>query len=487
MTLSPNSIVSVKLNISPQPISTQDFSTLLIIGTSPVLGQDEPARFYASMEEVSMDFGASDGEYQSAEIYFSQTPQPTKLLIGRWFNKGAPSFLRGDANFQSDLSAWQAITDGSLTLTVGQTDVELTDMDFSSVTSLFDIALIINNALVAKSSNAKIAFDAQTFSLFSGSTTEPIQPLSTASAGTFIGDSLGLGSNATAIPPLAQEDPLDAVLRIALSRGDFYMIAFGTTEVISDEQYIAIAEWVESLEHKRLIGITIQDKNALIITNTTDLPSQLSAKGFSHTITLYSASSPYAICGLFGIMTRVDFNAPNSTITLKFKTITGVSPDNLTSNQAQALTSKYCNMYASYGDFSIIQEGVVSSGDFIDNTYNLDWVCNTIAISVLNVLYQSVTKIPQTNEGVAVLVNTITSVCARARANGMIDAGVWNGQTFGDLKKGDTVPLGYYVYAVPLSQQSMEDRAKRIAPPIIVALKLAGAVHFVNITINVDR
>ena len=46
---------------------------------------------------------------------------------------------------------------------------------------------------------------------------------------------------------------------------------------------------------------------------------------------------------------------------------------------------------------------------------------------------------------------------------------------------------GYYVYIQPFDEQSQSDREARKAPPIQIAVKLKGAVHFINVTITVNR
>jgi hypothetical protein len=71
--------------------------------------------------------------------------------------------------------------------------------------------------------------------------------------------------------------------------------------------------------------------------------------------------------------------------------------------------------------------------------------------------------------------------------NGLVAAGVWNGGPIGQLDSGDTLTKGYYVYAQPISEQAQADREARKAPVIQVACKLAGAVHFADVQINVVR
>lgn len=46
---------------------------------------------------------------------------------------------------------------------------------------------------------------------------------------------------------------------------------------------------------------------------------------------------------------------------------------------------------------------------------------------------------------------------------------------------------GYYIYMPPISEQSKEDRKARKAVTAQIACRLAGAVHFANVIVNVTR
>ena len=63
---------------------------------------------------------------------------------------------------------------------------------------------------------------------------------------------------------------------------------------------------------------------------------------------------------------------------------------------------------------------------------------------------------------------------------------MWGGDGFGALNTGDTLTKGYYVYS-PIAQQAQAEREARKAPVMQVAIKLAGAVHFGDVIINVNR
>lgn len=81
----------------------------------------------------------------------------------------------------------------------------------------------------------------------------------------------------------------------------------------------------------------------------------------------------------------------------------------------------------------------------------------------------------------------VSSVIKEAVDNGLVAPGQWNAQGFGQLSNGDYLPEGFYVYSPPMATQAQSVREQRIAPPIQVAVKLAGAIHEVDGLITVNR
>ena len=123
---------------------------------------------------------------------------------------------------------------------------------------------------------------------------------------------------------------------------------------------------------------------------------------------------------------------------------------------------------------------------FIDTIQGTDVLANYIQTNLYNVLYQSQTKVPQTDAGIHQLVTAAEATCASFVANGLLAPGTWTVGGFGTLNTGDFMPKGYYVYVPPVASQSASTRAARAAPPMQIAAKLAGAVHTASVIINVN-
>ena len=154
----------------------------------------------------------------------------------------------------------------------------------------------------------------------------------------------------------------------------------------------------------------------------------------------------------------------------------------------QLLKQNGCNVFVDYVNGTmIIQYGVMSGSAYFDEIHGLDWFQDAVQNECFNVLYQSATKVPQTDAGVNQLVNAISQACDEAVNNGLVAPGVWNADGFGELAPGQFLKLGYYIYAQPVALQSQSDRETRVAPPIQVAIKLAGAIQELNVLVNVNR
>ncbi|EEA8303012.1 DUF3383 domain-containing protein [Salmonella enterica subsp. enterica serovar Rubislaw] len=374
-----SNVVNVDVIIGPRAATGRNFGSLLILGTSTVIPVKERLRLYSSKEDIGSDFGVDSPEYEAATVYFSQSPRPKEVYVGRW----AKALATGEAG--------------------------------------------------------------------------------------------------------AAEKLMDAV-NVVMGYTNWYGLGIADKEDIADDDWLKVAAAVEASGVSRILAITTSDPATVDATSTGDLAYKLKAAKYGRTFVQYSSSSKYAALSAFGRAFTVNFNGSNTTITLKFKQEPGSTYETLTTNQAAALDAKNCNVFVYYqNDTAILQQGVMSSGDFFDERHGLDWLQNYVQTNLYNLLYTSTTKIPQTDAGVTRLLSSVEQSMDQSVTNGLVAAGVWNGGPIGQLDSGDTLTKGYYVYAQPLSEQAQADREARKAPVIQVACKLAGAVHFADVQINVVR
>ncbi|HBT3593981.1 TPA: DUF3383 domain-containing protein [Klebsiella pneumoniae] len=374
-----SNVVNVDVIMSPVAATGRNFGALLILGTSTVIPVTERIRQYSAIEDIGDDFGVDSPEYEAATIFFSQSPKPTLVYIGRW----AKTLAEGE--------------EGTV------------------------------------------------------------------------------------------ETLLQAV-NACLEYTNWYGLAIADSADLVEADVISVAAAIEASSLSRILAVTTADVNVLVAGNTDNIGYKLKAAGYARTFWQYSSSSKYAAISAFGRAFTVNFTGSNTTITLKFKTEPGITYETLTTAQAAAIDAINGNVYVYYAnDTAIIQQGVMANGDFFDERHGLDWLQNYVQTNLYNLLYTSNTKIPQTDAGVTRLMTNVEASLDQAVNNGLIAPGVWNGGPIGQIESGDTLTKGYYVCADSVDNQAQSDREARKSPVIQAAIKLAGAIHYADVQINVVR
>ena len=247
----------------------------------------------------------------------------------------------------------------------------------------------------------------------------------------------------------------------------------------------AVALYVEAAIPSSVQFFTTADPDVLAGT-AGNLMLLLKAALYSKTIGQYS-TTPYAIAAIMGYAMGANTGLVNSSFTLAYKQEVGVVPEVLTENQIIVLKAQNGNYYVNRGNtYNLFEQGVMANGVHFDEILGLDMLANAIQIAVMNLL-TGVAKVPQTEGGVALIVMAINGPCQDAKSMGFISPGVWGAGPILSLNTGDTLSQGYLILASTVDSQSSTDRASRVSPPIYVCIKLAGAIEFVTVQVNVNR
>lgn len=487
-----SSLVNVSVNLASAPAQAQSLSNLLILGSSDVLDTTQRMRTYSTLASVATDFGTTAPEYLAASAWFSQSPQPGNCLIGQWAKTATAGRLMGAvvSTANQAIAVWNAITSGGFKIQIdGGTLTSITALNFSTDTNLNGVASRITAALTGAVCTWNAAY--QQFMIKSSTTgaTSAISFLTAPATGSDISALLGMtstSSGAYAVGGIVAETAVSAVTLFDSSFGQKFYGLFVCGAVNAD--HLDIAAYIEGANTKHAYGVNSQEGGVLVSTDTTNIAYQLKALAYRKTLTQYSSSSLYAVVSLMARILTTDYTANKTVITLMYKTEPGIVAESLNSNQMSALLGNNCNVFVYYDNSTaIIQAGVVASGDFIDTIFGADWLAITIQNSVYNLLYSNPTKIPQTDSGNNIITTTIEATCAQGVANGLLAPGTWTQAGFGSLKQNDFLPKGYYIYAPPISSQNPADRAARKSVTFQVAAKLAGAIHTVNVLVNINR
>ena len=483
-TLPVSNVVNVQIVMSPTAAALRNFGATLIIGATDVIDTSERIRTYAASElsDIATDFGATSPEYLAAVAFFSQSPQPEQVQIGRWAKTATAGALKGAilSTASQAMSNFTTIESGEFDVDIDGSTVNVTGVNLSAESNLNGVASQVTAALQSKGT---CVWDGQRFVIRSATTGETSKVSGVTD--TELPQALGINTGTTMVTGAPAESLVEG-LNALLDYPTWYQGYLAADA--EDDDILAAAQVIEAASPKRILSVTIQDTAELDGTQTTSLGYKLSQAQLQRTLWVYSSTSPYAGASVLGRMSTVDYEGSDTTITLKFKQLPGVTPENLTLSQANAITANHGNVFVAYdNDTNILQEGVMAGGWFIDERTGLDWLENYVQTAVWNLLYTSNTKVGQDDVGSTELVATVSQALEQGVTNNLISPGVWNSDGFGALKRGDTLSTGYYVYIQPMEEQSQADREARKAPPIQCAVKLTGAVHFVDVTINVNR
>lgn len=147
------------------------------------------------------------------------------------------------------------------------------------------------------------------------------------------------------------------------------------------------------------------------------------------------------------------------------------------------------DIYGSTGGLSVVYSN--NNNGYTDDIVNQLWLKKKFEVNGFNYLRQTNTKIPQTEQGMTGLKNAYAQVCETGINNGVIGVGLeWNSAIpFGDPEdfKRNIREHGYYIYSIPIAQQSQTDREARKAPLVQIAIKFSGAIHSSDVLVNIER
>lgn len=446
---------------------TWDGSKFTITATSTGAGAKASGTITLNTNPVNGDTLTVDG---TLITFVSAGPIGSQVLIGS-------TVTDTSNNLQTFLSS---SVDANISLA--------TYVTVSLVTTVtYKVTGTAGNAFTLAKVSAHITLSAATLS--GGTTTSTIGYATTLGSGTDISAQLKLTAttNIVLVNGYDAETPAQCAAILANDSSRWYGLMFQASVEPTILQSLAVSDFIEALDIKRIYGVTITDPSVLSALVSNDLASLQKAVGYLRSFCQYSQNA-YAIASFFGRAFSVNFSANRSVITLMYKQEPGVTGEDLDTTQADTLQAKRCNVFVDYvNDTVIIQYGVMSGPAYFDEVHGLDWLQDAVQNACYNLLYQSPTKIPQTDAGTNQFVNAIGGVFDEGVNNGLIAPGVWNADGFGELTFGQFLKTGYYIFAEPIALQSQSEREQRVAPPIQSAVKLAGAIQELDVLINVNR
>lgn len=290
-----------------------------------------------------------------------------------------------------------------------------------------------------------------------------------------------------------RNDPTDTIATSLANARNlvWWYMTFFTADVYADEaSWPGIAAWADAnTSMTPNCSLSADIRNAVV---ATDIASVLTTAGNRHVFTFSHASDKYAGLALMAHFAAVLYTGTNTTITGEFKKLPGVVAEDLPSSEyaAMKLDTKKAVFYSKVDLQGSTDSGRVLNsfthstyGEFIDDVINLDAFVNDLTVTVYNALANQTTKLPQTPAGQSVLIGAAKKTCERYVRNGYLGP-----RNYTDPDDGqDKYTFGYEILTKPEDILGISDseRSQRKAAPIRIRIFRAGAVHGVDITVDV--
>ena len=201
---------------------------------------------------------------------------------------------------------------------------------------------------------------------------------------------------------------------------------------------------------------------------------------------------------LMAIAATMNIGQPNSMSTFMLKQFALLGKPSLTAAQLARIVGTFDgvtagwngNAYITLSTTDALVRGQACDGRFEDEGLGLDWLCAGVQTAFFNCLQQAVTagsRIPQTDEGSARLCASVVPFMEQARATGLCAPDEWKFDGVGNIKTGDILDKGYYIFPQPVSSLTTAQRAARQAPAISILVCGAGAIQYCAPTIIFQR
>lgn len=428
-------------------------------------------------DDVATYFGTTSPEYLRAVFYFGFISKlitaPKKISFSRWADVAAAARIYG-AKKAFAVSQFTGITTGSFKLTLGAYTGDVTGLNFSSATTLSNIASTLQTAIRAVSAGgldwtaATVTYNATAnrFELVGGVVGAEAVATAAAATGTDVRSLLGWDATGVFSPGVAAQEPLDAFLASVTVSDNFGSFAFVNT--ITQAQAAAVALQNDTYNVKFLFTLGIAQADA-----ASYYAALSGLSGVATTLSPISTEYPELLPA--AILAATDYSRRNSVQNYMFQqaTLTPSVSDDPTANGMDASRVNYYGRTQTAGQYlDFYQRGVMMglASDPVDmNTYaNEMWLKDAAGAAIMSLLL-SAARVPANTTGRAQLLAILQSVIEQATFNGTISVGkplnttqkLYIGNLTGDGEAWQQVyRLGYWIDCTLQSYVTQDGRTE---------------------------
>ena len=479
----------------------------LTFGLNPTMA-DVTRQLNAQMSAFANTVANADGKSvtittktvgDGSDISYAETPTEftdVSMLLKLTSTTGA-SIAEGQASTPVKLTSGEItladlynVTDGAMTLVMNGATVNLYGLNFATYGSSLTLNEVVQILTAAIGSNGLVEVSGQSIVI---STSQQgadvtIGYASSASSITDLSSILAL-TQSTAASRIEGYTPGGLVSEVALIQTAARCAGRSVFAWTLDRQYRDtqdqkdFADWAEAQDQAYFSACT-NSVQAYNTADTTNIGFYAHNKGYIKTSVMYHNNPQvYPDVSYAALALSVNYALENSTLTMKFKQLTGIETVPLTETQLSSLKARRINTYVSMGNSSsVVREGVQSADSwFTDSHVNLSNYKEELQVEVFNVFMRN-KKVKYTSAGQDLLVSAAAKINNRYIRNG----------TFADREEettdnetGYTTLPACTITPAPIYSATTSERANRVAPPIAIVAYEAGAFHSVAIDVTV--
>lgn len=434
-----------------------------------------------------------------ADISYAGTPTEftdVSMLLKLTSTTGA-SIAEGQASTPAKLTSGEIaladlynVTDGAMTLVMNGATVNLYGLNFATYGSSLTLNEVVQILTAAIGSNGLVEVSGKSIVIFTSQqgADVTIGYASSASSITDLSAILAL-TQSTAASRIDGYTPGGLVSEVALIQTAARCAGRSVFAWTLDRQYRDtqdqkdFADWAEAQDQAYFSACT-NSVQAYNTADTTNIGFYAHNKGYIKTSVMYHNNPQvYPDVSYAALALSVNYALENSTLTMKFKQLTGIETVPLTETQLSSLKARRINTYVSMGNSSsVVREGVQSADSwFTDSHVNLSNYKEELQVEVFNVFMRN-KKVKYTSAGQDLLVSAAAKINNRYIRNG----------TFADREEettdnetGYTTLPACTITPAPIYSATTSERANRVAPPIAIVAYEAGAFHSVAIDVTV--
>lgn len=435
------SIFNLSITNTSVSVSQQGFGIPLILGYHTRFA--ERARTYSTLAAMVADgFVTTDMEYRAAAAVFAQNPRPPSIIVGRRLTRSTHTVEVTPT----------AVNSAVYTLTIDGTEYAYTADASATVAEITAGLVALINAdgaalVTAADNTTKLTLTGDSFHQFT------LEMSATNNAELRAQDITTDAGVATDLADL-----------LAASK-DWYALILTSKGAA---ETVAAAAWVES--NKRLFFASTMDYDCTT-SSTTDLASDLETAAYGRTaLKWHHAPWSFPEAAWFGKVSPYAVGAAD----YAYKTLSGIeasptTPGNLTDTAITNLEAKRCNYYLEINGVNVTLPGKVSANEWIDVVVGMDWTAARMREGIYAARVAN-SKIPYTDQGIAVILAVILGVLKEGARNGLFVKG----------SESASFPA--------LSDISSTDKSNRHLPDGTFSAQLQGAINTATIagTVSVD-